>query len=76
MYDTYNICDIRTIYAPSLPLSVCLSVDTSVGNGVTQDRVDVNVMTVAEHWLQPAQREVVYMARFTGRVPYKVYSIL
>jgi len=44
----------------------------SAGNGVTQASVDFNVMTVAEHWMKPAYRELVHAARFTGRIPYTV----
>jgi hypothetical protein len=47
-------------------------IDSALGNGITQERVDINVMTVAEHWLDSAHREVVYQARFIDRVPYKV----
>lgn len=46
--------------------------DSPVSNGIPQSVVDENVMTVAEHWLSPEQREVVYRARFLDRVPYRV----
>ena len=44
----------------------------SAGNGVSQASVDLNVMSVAEHWMKPAYRELVHAARFTGRIPYTV----
>mmetsp|Transcript_25138 Transcript_25138/g.25339 ORF Transcript_25138/g.25339 Transcript_25138/m.25339 type:complete len:691 (+) Transcript_25138:3-2075(+) len=46
--------------------------DAAIGNGVTQRVVDRNVMTVATQWMSPEDKERVYQARFTGRVPYKV----
>ena len=44
----------------------------SPGNRVTQASVDLNVMSIAERWMKPAYRELVYAARFTGRIPYTV----
>eukprot|EP01041_Mallomonas_annulata_P004115 gene4115-8174_t len=46
--------------------------DALVGNGVTQEIVDKNVMTVATQWFSNVHKETVFQARFTGRVPYKV----
>lgn len=46
--------------------------DVLVNNGVTQEQVDKNVLSIAELWLSPSQRETVYQARFTNRVPYSV----
>ena len=46
--------------------------EPSILNGVMQAHVDKNVLAVAELWLNPAQRETVYQARFVGRVPYTV----
>ena len=43
-----------------------------VGNGVSEEQVDKNVLTVAELWMSKAQRETAFQARFTGRVPYTV----
>lgn len=34
--------------------------------------IDRNVMSIAEHWMKPAYREIVHAARFTGRIPYTV----
>ena len=50
--------------------------DVTVNNGVTQEQVDRNVMSVAELWLSPPQRETVYQARFTNRIPYTVETSL
>lgn len=47
-----------------------------MNNGVTQEQVDKNVLSVAELWLSPPQRETVYQARFTNRVPYSVEKSL
>ena len=43
-----------------------------VNNGVTQGQIDRNVLSVAELWLSPHQRETVYQSRFTNRIPYNV----
>ena len=43
-----------------------------VGNGVMQTQIDKNLLSVAEMWLSPEQRETVYQARFVDRVPYSV----
>ena len=50
--------------------------DAKVNNGVTQEQIDRNVMSVAELWLSPPQRETVYQARFTNRIPYTVETSL
>ena len=44
----------------------------SASNGVSAGSVDRNVMAVAEHWFTAKYREIVYKARFAGRVPYTV----
>jgi ShK domain-like len=46
--------------------------DSSVNNGVTQEQIDRNVLSVAELWLSPHQRETVFQSRFTNRIPYHV----
>lgn len=43
-----------------------------MNNGVTQGQIDRNVLSVAELWLSPHQRETVYQSRFTDRIPYNV----
>jgi len=48
--------------------------DAPVANGVTQNVVDRNVMNLAEHWLEPYHREIVYRARFKDRIPYYVIT--
>ena len=50
--------------------------DVKVNNGVTQEQIDRNVMSVAELWLPPPQRETVYQARFINRIPYTVETSL
>lgn len=49
-----------------------LNKDRNVGNGITQQMVDRNVMSIAEAWLSEEHKETVFQARFTGRVPYQV----
>jgi ShK domain-like len=39
---------------------------------VTQEQIDRNVLSVAELWLTPHQRETVFQSRFTNRIPYHV----
>lgn len=46
--------------------------NSPVGEGVTQSIVDHNVMSLAERYFRPKYKEVVFQARFTGRVPYSV----
>lgn len=46
--------------------------DSTVGNGITQGIVDRNVMSIAERYMLPNYKEIVFQARFTNRVPYTV----
>ena len=84
-YLSLSLLLLRSLVHPSFPFSslfpsLCLrrydnlfrKTSASAGNGVTQASVDLNVMSVAEHWMKPAYRELVHAARFTGRIPYTV----
>jgi hypothetical protein len=52
--------------------------DQPVGNGVTQEMIDLNALNIANKWFSNTNngfneyKEVVYQARFTNRIPYMV----
>lgn len=75
---TFHLCSTMYNLNIALLLPYCPSIDQPctpdvlVNNGVTQEQIDKNVLSIAELWLSPSQRETVYQARFTNRVPYSV----